>query len=101
VRQSFGHIPNPNSPEWPIAWAAKEVLRRYLGPKFGRRRPSFLATAIVELMRHAMADHQRAAEPTAFDPWRMMAGIFIDRTDPTFDDLGRRRVDCLRRVVRV
>jgi hypothetical protein len=30
-------LPDPESPEWPIAWAAKEVLRRHLGPKFDRR----------------------------------------------------------------
>jgi hypothetical protein len=44
-------MPDPHSPEWPIAWAAKEILRRYLGPKFDRRLPSLLATAVVERMR--------------------------------------------------
>jgi hypothetical protein len=34
-----------------IAWAAKEVLRRHLGPKFDRRLPLFLAKAILERMR--------------------------------------------------
>lgn len=43
--------PDPETPEWSIAWAAKEVLRRHLGPKFDRRLPSFLATAIMERMR--------------------------------------------------
>jgi hypothetical protein len=41
-------VPNPETPEWPIAWASKEVLRRHLGPKFDRRLPSLLATAIIE-----------------------------------------------------
>jgi hypothetical protein len=56
---SYGHMadtdpmPDPQSPEWPIAWAAKEVLRRRLGPKFDRRLPSFLATAIIERIRLA------------------------------------------------
>jgi hypothetical protein len=45
------HMPDPHSPEWSIAWAAKEVLRLHLGPKFDRRLPSFLATAIMERMR--------------------------------------------------
>lgn len=44
-------VPDPQSPEWPIAWAAKEVLRWHLGPKFDRRLPSFLATAIIERMK--------------------------------------------------
>jgi hypothetical protein len=44
-------MPDPSTPEWPIAWAAKEILRRYLGPKFDRRLPSLLATAVVERMR--------------------------------------------------
>jgi hypothetical protein len=38
-------------PEWPLAWAAKEALRRYLVPKFGRCLPLFLAKAILERMR--------------------------------------------------
>ena len=54
---SYGHMPDtdpmpdPESPEWPVAWAAKEVLRRHLGPKFDRRLPLFLAKAILERMR--------------------------------------------------
>jgi hypothetical protein len=44
-------MPDPQSPEWPIARAAKEVLRRHLGPKFDRRLPLFLAKAILERMR--------------------------------------------------
>jgi len=40
-------MPDPESPEWPVAWAAKEVLRRHLGPKL----PMFLAKAILERMR--------------------------------------------------
>jgi hypothetical protein len=44
-------MPDPHSPEWSIARATKEVLRRHLGPKFDRRLPSFLATAIMERMR--------------------------------------------------
>jgi hypothetical protein len=32
-------MPDPGTLEWPIAWAAKEVLRRHLGPKFDRRLP--------------------------------------------------------------
>src|SRR5262245_26445265 len=39
--------PDPESPEWPITWAAKEVQRRHLGPKFDRRLPRWIATAIV------------------------------------------------------
>jgi hypothetical protein len=44
-------MPGPSTPEWPIARAAKEVLRRYLGPTFDRRLPSLLAAAIMERMR--------------------------------------------------
>jgi hypothetical protein len=44
-------VPDPDTPEWPIAWAAKEVLRRHLGPKFDRRLPQWIAAAIVERMR--------------------------------------------------
>ena len=44
-------MPDPETPEWPVAWAAKEVLRRHLGPKFDRRLPVFLAKAILERMR--------------------------------------------------
>ena len=44
-------MPDPNTPEWPIAWAAKEVLRRNLGPKFDRSLPSRLAEAIVARLR--------------------------------------------------
>jgi hypothetical protein len=44
-------VPDPETPEWPIAWAAREVLRRHLGPKFDRRLPSLLASAIIERMR--------------------------------------------------
>jgi hypothetical protein len=43
-------MPDPDTPEWPIAWAAKE-LRRHLGPTFDRRLPLFLAKAILERMR--------------------------------------------------
>jgi hypothetical protein len=43
-------MPVPESPEWPVAWAAKEVLRRHLGPKFDRL-PLFPAKAILERMR--------------------------------------------------
>lgn len=39
-----------------------------------------------------MADHQTPARSTALNTRRMMAGTFIDRTDPTFDDLGRKEV---------
>ena len=42
---------DPETPEWSIAWAAKDVLRRHLGPRFDRNLPSFLAKAIVERMR--------------------------------------------------
>ena len=37
---SYGHMadpepmPDPETPEWPVAWAAKEVPCRHLGPKF-------------------------------------------------------------------
>lgn len=44
-------LPDPETPEWPIAWAAREVLRLHLGPKFDRRLPLFLAKAILERMR--------------------------------------------------
>jgi hypothetical protein len=44
-------MPDPETPEWPVAWAAKEVLRRHLGPKFDRRLPLFLAKAILDRMR--------------------------------------------------
>jgi hypothetical protein len=44
-------LPDPETPGWPVAWAAKEVLRRHLGPKFDRRLPSFLTKAILERMR--------------------------------------------------
>jgi hypothetical protein len=54
-------MPDPESPEWPVAWAAKEVLRRHLGPKFDRRLPLFLAKAILEGMRLTMAHQQGAA----------------------------------------
>jgi hypothetical protein len=43
-------MPDPETPEWPIDWAAKEVPRRPLGPKFDRRPPLFLAAAIMERM---------------------------------------------------
>jgi hypothetical protein len=44
-------LPDPSTPEWSIAWAAKKVLRMHLGPKFDRRLPSFLADAILKHMR--------------------------------------------------
>jgi hypothetical protein len=44
-------MPDANSPEWSIAWAAKKVLRLNLGPKFDRRLPAYLAKGIVEHMR--------------------------------------------------
>ena len=44
-------LPDPSTPEWPIAWAARKVLRLHLGPRFDRRLPVFLASAIVEHMR--------------------------------------------------
>jgi hypothetical protein len=44
-------LPDPATPERSIAWAAKEVLRRHLGPLFDRHLPSFLAKAIVERLR--------------------------------------------------
>ena len=44
-------LPDPETPEWSIAWAAKEVLRRHLGPRFDRNLPSFLAKAITERLR--------------------------------------------------
>ena len=44
-------MPDPESPEWPVAWTAKEALRRHLGPTFDRRLPLFLAKAILERMR--------------------------------------------------
>ena len=44
-------LPDPSTPEWPIAWAAKEVLRRHLGPKFDRHLPRIIAKAVVERMR--------------------------------------------------
>jgi hypothetical protein len=48
----MGTWPTPTPcPEWPVAWAAKEVLRRHLGPKFDRHLPLFLAKAILERMR--------------------------------------------------
>jgi hypothetical protein len=37
--------PDPETPEWPVAWAAKEVLRRHLGVSFDRRLPQWIATA--------------------------------------------------------
>ena len=51
MRDQDDLLPDPSTPEWPIAWAAKEVLRRFLGPKFDRRLPGHLATAIVERMQ--------------------------------------------------
>lgn len=44
-------IPDPETPEWSVFWAAKEVLRRHLGPRFDRNLPSFLAKAVVERLR--------------------------------------------------
>jgi hypothetical protein len=44
-------LPDPSTPEWPIAWAARKVLRLHLGPKFDRHLPALLARAIVEHMR--------------------------------------------------
>jgi hypothetical protein len=46
-------MPDPETPEWPVVWAAKEVLRRHLGPKFDRRLPLFLAEATLERMRRS------------------------------------------------
>jgi hypothetical protein len=43
--------PDPETPEWSIWWAAKEVLRLHQGPRFDRRLPSLLAGAIIERMR--------------------------------------------------
>ena len=37
------HVPDPEKPEWSAAWAATQVLRRHLRPKFDRRLPLFLA----------------------------------------------------------
>jgi hypothetical protein len=39
-----------------------------------------------------MAYQQEAARSASFDAWRVMGRSFINRTDPTFDDLGRREV---------
>lgn len=39
-----------------------------------------------------MAHYQTATRSTAFTAGRVMGRSFIDRTDPTFDDLGRREV---------
>ncbi|MGH2397478.1 MAG: hypothetical protein ACRDFW_10940 [bacterium] len=44
-------LPDPNTPEWSVAWAAREVLRRHLGPRYDRNLPSFLAKAVMERMR--------------------------------------------------
>ena len=44
-------LPDPETPEWSIAWAAKDVLRRHLGPRFDRGLPSLLAKAISERLR--------------------------------------------------
>jgi hypothetical protein len=43
-------MPHPGTPEW-AAWAAKEVLRRHLGPKFDGRLPQWIVTAIMKHMR--------------------------------------------------
>src|SRR5688500_1539781 len=40
---------------------------------------------------HALADCQATARYSALHTRRVMGRSFIDRTDPTFDDLGRRR----------
>ena len=55
-------MPDPETPEWPVAWAAKEVLRQHLGPKFDRRLPLFLAKAILERMRLIGFPHLEDAE---------------------------------------
>jgi hypothetical protein len=44
-------LPDPNTPEWSVARAATEVLRRHLGPRYDRNLPSFLAKALIERMR--------------------------------------------------
>jgi hypothetical protein len=43
--------PDPSTPEWPIAWAAKKVLRMHLGPKYNRRLPVFLADEILKHLK--------------------------------------------------
>ena len=41
-------MPDPSTPEWSIAWAAKKVLRLHLGPKYNRLLPVLLADEILK-----------------------------------------------------
>ena len=42
---------DPSTPEWSVAFTAKRVLRMFLGPRYNRRVPVFLADEIVKHMR--------------------------------------------------
>jgi hypothetical protein len=44
-------MPEPGTPEWTVAWAAKRVLRVHLGPHVKRFLPVTLAEEIVKALR--------------------------------------------------
>ena len=43
-------MPDPESPEWTVAWTAKRVLRLHLGPHVKRFLPILLAEEIVKAL---------------------------------------------------
>jgi len=44
-------MPDPESPEWTVAWAAKRVLRLHLGPRYKRSLLRMPADEIVKALR--------------------------------------------------
>jgi hypothetical protein len=46
-------MPDPESPEWTIAWTIKRELRMHLGPKFKRYLPTHLAEEVIKALRRS------------------------------------------------
>jgi hypothetical protein len=46
-------MPDPESPEWTIAWTIKRELRTHWGPKFKRFLPRHLALEITKALRQS------------------------------------------------
>ena len=92
-------LPDPNTPEWSVAWAAREVLRRHLGPRYDRNLPSFPRKGGdgADAPQRLAADKE-AAEPTALNlrsPAGPQIGVAMARAagnHPVLSDLGHREV---------
>jgi hypothetical protein len=53
LRMTDDQLPDPNTPQWSLAWAAKDVLRRYLGPKYDRGLPVLIADAVIAQLQRS------------------------------------------------